>query len=87
MNVERRTIAVEEGLSQYKSALEQAGFQTIGMGMSIQSEDWRNADLILISGINENLLGIHDTETKAPVITASGLPPDEVVRLAQNRLS
>jgi hypothetical protein len=84
--LQNKTIAVEGGLTQIKQALEQAGFTTVAMDQQGNQGDFRNASMIVVSGMNDNLMGIQDTDTKAPVISAAGLTAEEVVRIAKERL-
>lgn len=84
--MEQRVIALEEGLDPYKKALEGAGFSTIDLKGRADTMSWQNADMIMLSGINENFLGIQDAETKVPVISVQGLTADEAVRIARDRL-
>lgn len=84
--MQNKTIAVEKGLTQVQQALEHAGFATLTLDQQRGQEDWRNASMIVVSGINENFMGIQDTDTKAPVISAAGLTAEEIVRIAKERL-
>ena len=41
-------------------------------------------DAIVTAGYNTDMLGISDTETKAPVVNARGLTPEEIkIRIEQ----
>ncbi len=42
---------------------------------------------IIVSGQNTNFLGMHDIQTKATVIDASGLTPQEVYFQLQSKLT
>lgn len=80
-----KTIALEGGLGHIKSALQQAGYNTVDMTMNESS--WQNADMIMVTGQNVNLMGIQDTATKVPVIDVRGLSADECLEIAKQRLS
>lgn len=84
--MKNKTIAVEGGLGHIKSALQQAGFNTVDMTTSDNSS-WQKADMIMVTGQNENLMGIQDTQTKAPVINVHGLSAEDCLDIARQRLS
>lgn len=80
-------IAIEPSLTPIKDYLTDKGFHVESMSID------RNAakhgidyDAIIVTGMNTNLAGINDTETKALVIDAAGLTPEEVYRQLQSRL-
>lgn len=67
-------VAVENGLSHVKEALQNNGFDVVGM------ESAGNASCCVISGQDKNVMGIADTYTQASVINCDGLSEDEIVR-------
>jgi galactitol-specific phosphotransferase system IIB component len=70
-------IAIEPALTNVRNYLTENGFDVVTMtGQS--SNALRNYDAIVVTGLSTNLLGIEDTETKAVVINADGLSPEEV---------
>lgn len=73
-------IAIEPALGNVKSYLTENGYDVESMtnltGQS--SNDFGDYDAIVVTGLSKNLLGIQDTETKAVVINADGLTPQEV---------
>ena len=71
-------IAIEPALSNVKSYLTENGYDVVSM-----TSDLRGYDAIVVTGLSKNLLGIQDTETKAVVINADGLTPQEIA----NRLN
>lgn len=70
-------IAVEPALTNVKSYLVQQGYAVESMSEH-SHKDLRGYDAVVVSGINQNLLGMQDTQTKAVVINADGLSPEEV---------
>ncbi|MFC0211251.1 YkuS family protein [Paenibacillus chartarius] len=74
-------VAVENGLGTFKEALQQNGFEVVGM------ENAGNAACCVISGQDKNVMGIADTYTQASVINCEGLSPDEVVRQVSSRVN
>jgi len=83
--MEQKTIALEEGLSIFKGPLEEAGFSTVEI-TRFGEKEWGDADLVMISGQNNNLMGIQTIETQVPVINVAGLTAEEIVDLARERL-
>ncbi|HEY8391507.1 MAG TPA: YkuS family protein [Capillibacterium sp.] len=74
-------IAVEDGLSQIEAALRQEGYQVVD-----PEEAGANVDAVVVTGMDENLMGITDTLTSGVVIDASGLDADEVLAELERRL-
>jgi len=75
-------IAVEDGLTQIEDALRQEGYQVVN-----PDEDGSDVDAAVISGMDENFMGITDTLTTGVVIDASGLNAYEVLTELERRLS
>ncbi|HEY8345611.1 MAG TPA: YkuS family protein [Bacillota bacterium] len=74
-------IAVENGLSQIETALRQEGYQVVD-----PEEVGSNVDAVVMTGMDENLMGITDTLTTGVVIDASGLNANEVLAELERRL-
>ncbi len=70
-------IAVEEGLRPFQQALKTAGFLVVEV--KEPDEVHRSgAQAVVVSGMDRDFLGIHDSR-RSPVITAAGRTPEEVV--------
>lgn len=69
-----KVIAVEDNLSPVKDFLSSQGCQII----SVQAAMQQNVDAVVLSGSDENLMGIEDVVINAPVISARGRTPDEI---------
>lgn len=69
-----KTIAVEGNLSPVKDFLTAQGCQVIDMEESYR----RRADAVVISGSDQNLMGMQDMTLDTPVINASGKTPQQV---------
>lgn len=69
-----RIIAVERGLSPVQDHLREAGYQTVEW----DGGDVRGADLLVVSGIDDDPMGIQEIKTRIPVIQVAGLSPEEV---------
>lgn len=81
MLVNRATIAIEGQLSHYGRVLEEAGFHVV----PLDHDALGIAQAIVVQGTNNNLLGIQDPESLAPVINAEGMTPDEVLSAVEAR--
>ncbi|HPZ44166.1 MAG TPA: YkuS family protein [Bacillota bacterium] len=75
----KKIIAVEEGLSQIRSALEEEGYVVVKPGTS------QRIDATVITGMSENIMGMQDTTDKSMVIDASGKTADEVLNDLKRR--
>ncbi|HHX50324.1 MAG TPA: YkuS family protein [Clostridia bacterium] len=70
-----RIVAVDGALENVRQALENAGFQT----MKINDISLERALAIIISGMDDDFLGMSNIKTKAPVLSAKGKTAQEVV--------
>lgn len=77
-------IGVEETLSDIQSALEQKGHDVVTLA---SESDVDGCDCCVISGQDENVMGIQDVETNGPVIDARGMSADDVCQEIEHRLS
>ncbi len=78
----KRRIVVEDDLGNIKSALQQQGYEVLSMNAISQ-----NPDAVVVSGMSDNVMGMQDTQTPAPVIEARGLDTREVLNELERRLS
>jgi hypothetical protein len=77
-----QTIAVEEGLTDVRQALQDAGFRVTGMD---PGEIWQ-AGAVVVSGLDVNMMGQQDIVTRAPVINAASRSAEEIVAEVRRRL-
>jgi hypothetical protein len=75
-------IAVEDELSNVRSALVDAGFQVVGMTPA----ELRKAEAVVVSGMDINLMQQQDICTEVPVINAVGRSAAEIVTDLKQRL-
>ncbi len=75
-----KNIGIQKELSTIRDYLKDNGYNVnevdttnLTSGTTLQS-----FDAIVVSGVGDNLMGIDDTSTKAPVINADGLTPEDV---------
>lgn len=72
--MQKIVVAIEKGLSPVKELLEQSGYRVVGLeDVALQS-----VDAIVVRGSDDNMTGRQDSKSRAPVIEATGLTPEEV---------
>ncbi len=77
----RPTIAVESQLSLHSHILQEAGYHVI----ALNEKALGTAQAIVVSGIDNNFLGMQDPKTLAPVIDADGMTPEQVLAAVKDR--
>jgi len=75
-----RVVAVEEGLGPVREELQRRGYTVVGMDRA------RSAHAIVVSGMDDAFLDAQNIVTRAPVINAQGMTPEEVARDIGRRL-
>lgn len=70
-----KIIGVEQSLSNVEAALQAKGYEVVQLK---SEEDASKCDCCVITGQDENVMGISDTTISGPVINAHGLSADEV---------
>ncbi|MEK4029668.1 MULTISPECIES: YkuS family protein [Bacillaceae] len=78
-----KRIAVEQSLTNVTQALQAKGYDVVDLKAA---GDLKNCAACVITGIDSNVMGIHDTLTEAPVIEANGLSADEVCQEIEERI-
>lgn len=74
-------IAIEPALTNVKDYLVGKGYEVDSMSPNMEfTKNLQKYDAVVVTGLSKNLLGVHDTETKAAVINADGLSPQDVAR-------
>ncbi len=76
-------VGVEQSLTNVQQALRDKGYQVVELK---QESDARDCTCCVITGLDSNVMGMHDTSIKGSVIEANGLTADEVCREVENRL-
>jgi len=76
-----RVIAVENNLKPFKDFLAAQGCRIIAVDRVKDTE----VDAVVLSGADQNIMGMQNIVTKAPVINASGLSPEEIWNEIQRR--
>lgn len=76
-------VGVEQSLTNVQQALREKGYDVVELK---QESDAQNCDCCVVTGLDSNVMGMHDTVTKASVIDANGMSADEVCREVESRL-
>jgi hypothetical protein len=72
-------IAVEPDLTPIKDYLSGKGYKVESIDLNDKSPKYLNSfDAFVVTGLNTDFLGVNDTKTKAMVINADGLSPEDV---------
>lgn len=79
----KRKIAVEDSLTNVSQELERSGYEIT----NLNEQNFENADAIIVSGEDNNMMDMSDIKTKAPVINARGLSAFQVKDRVKNKLT
>lgn len=71
-----RVIAVDENLKGLKEALASQGYDIV----DLTEEEMKRADAVVITGMDQNMMGMEDIKTKVPVINAQGKSSEDIVK-------
>jgi hypothetical protein len=72
-------IAIEDGLSGVKEALQNNGYEVVSMDQASE------AACAVVTGLDPNVMGIADTHTQASIIQAEGLSANEILDEVKQR--
>ena len=81
-----KKIAVESDLSNISEYLAAKGYDVFEFQHNLASNEINHADAIVTCGLDQDFLGMHDIQTKAMVINASGLTPQQIEAQIEQRL-
>lgn len=76
-------IAVEQSLTDVKNALQEKGYQVVDLKTE---NDAKGADCCVITGQDENVMGIQNVVTEGSVIDARGLAATDICSEVEQRL-
>ncbi len=68
-----KTIAVEDTLTGVRDLLQRNGYEVVRLS------ERRDADAVVVTGIDNNVLNMQVMDTKVPVIDAAGKTPEEIL--------
>ncbi|HHW01383.1 MAG TPA: YkuS family protein [Thermoanaerobacterales bacterium] len=75
----KKTVAVDDSLSPIKRTLEREGYSITRMGDI-------KADAIIVSGIDDNFMGMEDVMQNIPIINAQGKTAEQIVEELKAKL-
>lgn len=80
-----KNIGIEKGLTSIKDYLNQHGYMASEIDFTQKNDTnfIKNLDAIVLTGIDDNFLGIQDISVDVPVIDATGLVPEDIVNLIE----
>lgn len=76
-------VGVEASLTNIQQLLKEKGYDVVELK---QESDASGCDCCIVTGLDSNVMGIHDTVTPGAVIEARGLSAEEVCQQVENRL-
>ncbi|MBM7095999.1 YkuS family protein [Bacillus sp. H-16] len=76
-------VGVEQSLSDIQEALQQQGHEVIQLQ---QQGDEEGCDCCVISGQDQNMMGMQDTQNQGSVINCHGMTADEVCQQVDQRV-
>ena len=77
----RATVAIEGELSPFSRVLKEAGYRVIPLDDQALSV----AQVIVVQGTDNNVLGMEEPLFRTPVINADGMTPDQVLNEVDRR--
>lgn len=81
----KKRVAMENTLGNLRGYLTEKGYEIVQLDPHTQTGiELKNCDAIVVSGMDENLMGMTTVKTEAPVIESRGMTPEQVLsRLEQ----
>ncbi|WP_163538718.1 YkuS family protein [Gracilibacillus sp. YIM 98692] len=76
-------IGVEESLTDVQQKLQEDGHEVITLR---QEQDANGCDCCIVSGQDQNMMGMQDTSIQGAVISAQGLSANDISQEIQQRL-
>ena len=76
-------IGVEQSLTNVSEALRDKGFNVVTLK---EESDAKNCDVCVITGQDENVMGIQNVVSQGSILNASGLSAEEVCQEVENRI-
>ena len=82
-----KKIGIEKGLSTIADYLRTEGYSVEILGEDLESNVSKcdGLDAIVTADYNTNMMGFGDTSTKIPIINASGLTPEEIKNMIDQK--
>jgi glutamine amidotransferase PdxT len=76
-------VAVEGALTPVAQMLQQNGYDVV----QLNENELNQVDCVVISGGDQNVMGMEDRATKAQIVNAEGLTAEQVVREVEQRMN
>ena len=76
-----KKVALEEALNFLREPLRKSGFEPVPMGTE------EKVSAVIITGRDENMMNMQETQSSVPVIDARGLNEEEIVQELNNKLA
>jgi hypothetical protein len=76
-------IGVEQSLTNVQQALEEKGYEVVQLR---QESDAQGCDCCVVTGLDNNIMGISNVVTAGSVIEASGLTAEEICQKVESKL-
>ncbi|TYS70778.1 YkuS family protein [Sutcliffiella horikoshii] len=77
-------IGVEQSLTDVQQALQQKGYDVVQL---MNENDAKGCDCCVVTGIDNNVMGISNSVTAGSVIEASGLTADQICQQVESRIN
>lgn len=83
-----KRIAVSEMLQPVKKMLSQEGYAVVNLehNANISPHEMDDYQAVIISGVDQNMMGIENIHSRAVVINAEGMTPVQVLEELRGRL-
>ena len=76
-------IGVEGSLTNISDALRAKGYDVVELNGGSNAQ---NCDCCVVTGLDSNMMGMQDAQTRGSVIEASGLSADEVIKQIESKM-
>lgn len=82
-----KKVGIEKGLKDIASFLTNQGYSVQELSESFENNTskYDGLDAIITADYNTDMMGYSDTQTKVPVINASGLTPQEIKNMIDQK--
>ncbi|CAG9619895.1 YkuS family protein [Sutcliffiella rhizosphaerae] len=77
-------IGVEQSLTDVQEALQEKGYDVIQL---TNENDAKGCDCCVVTGIDNNLMGISNSVTAGSVIEASGMTADQICQQVESKIN
>lgn len=82
-----KSIAIQKDLTPIKNYLSEKGYNVKEFegNAEFATKQFGDVDAIVVTGLEENVLGMENTSSKASIIDARGMKPEEVEQAIASR--